>query len=240
VQFNTGYLFSPISNAGTGTFSSVFCARRRLDGTLYAVKKINKKICSESEGNLVVKESCALAALTGCPHLIRYFGCWIDDGHLHIQTEYCNKGSLDRFITPHRGILDPEIPGVSSVPVMDDVAISRVNKERVGFDAKSVEYGISSINDEVFSDDDDVNDDENGCGGGDVDREHSHSQCDVASVHVTMSVGTVQGGRQGVLGKETDSTQDIGDKYDQNEFLNSDKENTTENESKISEELPQT
>jgi hypothetical protein len=65
---------------------------------LYAVKRIKKKISSESEGRLVVKESCALASLMSCPFMIRYFGCWIDDGHLHIQTEYCDKGSMDCFV----------------------------------------------------------------------------------------------------------------------------------------------
>jgi hypothetical protein len=64
----------------------------------YAVKRIKKKISSESEGRLVVKESCALASLISCPYMIRYFGCWIDDGHLHIQTEYCDKGSMDCFV----------------------------------------------------------------------------------------------------------------------------------------------
>ena len=65
---------------------------------LYAVKRIKKKISSESEGRLVVKESCALASLMSCPYMIRYFGCWIDDGHLHIQTEYCDKGSMDCYV----------------------------------------------------------------------------------------------------------------------------------------------
>ena len=91
-----------IFETGVGTFSSVFCARRRLDGILYAVKRIKKKIGSESEGRLVIKESCAHAALGSCPSLIQYFGCWMDDGHLHIQTEYCDRGSMDCFVIPAR------------------------------------------------------------------------------------------------------------------------------------------
>ena len=87
-----------MSKTGSGTFSSVYCARRRLDGILYAVKRIKRKISGESEGKLVIKESCAHAALAGCPHLIQYFGCWLDDGHLHIQTEYCDHGSMDCFV----------------------------------------------------------------------------------------------------------------------------------------------
>ena len=89
----------------------MFCAKKRLDGTLYAVKRIKKKISSENEGKLIVRESCALASLMNCPYMVRYFGCWIDNGHLHIQTEYCDKGSLDCFVMSlnHR-TLDPLIP----------------------------------------------------------------------------------------------------------------------------------
>ena len=72
---------------------------------LYAVKKIKKKIGSVSEGNIVVKETCAHAALTGCPNLVRYFGCWLDDGHLHIQTELCDLGTLDRFVVSSTGTI---------------------------------------------------------------------------------------------------------------------------------------
>ena len=53
---------------------------------LYAIKRIVKTIMSDKEGKLVIREACAHAALVGCPHMIQYFGCWLDDGHLHIQT----------------------------------------------------------------------------------------------------------------------------------------------------------
>ena len=101
---------------GEGTFSTVFCAKKRLDGTFYAVKRIKKKISSENEGKLIVRESCALASLMNCPYMVRYFGCWIDNGHLHIQTEYCDKGSLDCFVmsTNHR-TSDPLIPENSNI-----------------------------------------------------------------------------------------------------------------------------
>lgn len=94
--------FEHIKGIGVGTFSSIFLARRRLDGIVYAVKRISKKINSEKEGILVVKEACAHAALAGCPHMVQYFGCWLDDGHLHIQTEYCDVGSLELFVSSRR------------------------------------------------------------------------------------------------------------------------------------------
>ena len=66
------------------------------------MKRIKKRISSENEGKLVIRESCAHAALTGCPNLIQYFSCWLDDGHLHIQTEYCDRGSMDCFVSQEK------------------------------------------------------------------------------------------------------------------------------------------
>lgn len=100
----------------------------------YAVKRIKKKISSESEGRLVVKESCALASLMSCPYMIRYFGCWIDDGHLHIQTEYCDKGSLDCFVSnPNARTSDLLIPDDKNLNINgndeddDDIQINHDN-----------------------------------------------------------------------------------------------------------------
>ena len=84
---------------GEGTFSTVFKSRNRLDGCLYAVKKLKRKITNRSSRIDILKEVCALAALADCPHLIRYYACWIEDSHLWIQTELCLKTTLDIFVS---------------------------------------------------------------------------------------------------------------------------------------------
>ena len=106
--------FEHVRDIGMGTFSSIFCARRRLDGVLYAVKRIAKKIASEKEGRLVIREACAHAALVGCPHLVQYFGCWLDDGHLHIQTEFCDVGSMEVFVC--KATRDGAVPATYACP----------------------------------------------------------------------------------------------------------------------------
>ena len=45
-----------------------------------------------------MKEVCAHSALQGCPQVVQYFSCWIDDGQLHIQTEHFSLGNLDCLI----------------------------------------------------------------------------------------------------------------------------------------------
>jgi len=92
--------FEIIRLLGEGVSSTVHSCRKRLDGQLYALKKIKRKINSDNEGKHVLKEAQAHAALIGCPNITQYFGCWIDDGHLNIQTELCNYGSLDIFVKP--------------------------------------------------------------------------------------------------------------------------------------------
>jgi serine/threonine protein kinase len=85
---------------GEGVSAVVYKARRRLDGQLYAVKKLKLRIQGETHGLLATKEACALSVLQGCPHIMRYFGCWIEDSHLWIQTELCMPITLEDYIAP--------------------------------------------------------------------------------------------------------------------------------------------
>jgi hypothetical protein len=87
--------FEVFETLGEGSFSEVLKARRRLDGMYYAIKKLKKRITNDKEGSLYVREVCALAILQSCPNIVRYFGSWIDDGYLHIQTEICELGNLE-------------------------------------------------------------------------------------------------------------------------------------------------
>lgn len=91
--------FEEVSVLGEGTFSVVTCVRHRLDGSLYAIKKIKEKIQSESHGKLMLRESCAFSALQGCPNLVQYYNSWIDDQHLYIQLELCHIGSLEDLLS---------------------------------------------------------------------------------------------------------------------------------------------
>lgn len=92
------YDFETQGILGEGVQSVVYCAKRRVDGCYYAVKKLKRQILSEKEGSLLTKESCALAAFSGCPHLLQYFSSWIEDGFLYIQTELCPLGSLETLV----------------------------------------------------------------------------------------------------------------------------------------------
>lgn len=91
--------FEEVAQLGEGSFSTVLCARHRLDGNLYAIKRIRMRIQSENHGRLITREVCAFTALTGCPNLIRYFSSWVEDNQLYMQLELCPLGSLEDLIS---------------------------------------------------------------------------------------------------------------------------------------------
>jgi serine/threonine protein kinase len=83
---------------GRGTFGVVYKCRNRLDGCLYAVKVTNQQFKGRVDRERVLKEVFALSALCNeeeNPHIVRYFGAFVDQGHLYIQTELCDRSLQD-------------------------------------------------------------------------------------------------------------------------------------------------
>jgi wee1-like protein kinase len=74
---------------GKGNFSVVYRAQHKIDGCVYAVKKTKGtvKTCRSEAQFLAALSSCGAAS---SEHIVRYYGCWIEDGRLHIQTELCD------------------------------------------------------------------------------------------------------------------------------------------------------
>lgn len=91
--------FEELRVLGEGTFSTVTCVRHRLDGTLYAVKRIKESIVSERQSHTLLREVNALSVLQGCPQIVKYYSSWVDNHHLFIQTELCHLGSLEDIIS---------------------------------------------------------------------------------------------------------------------------------------------
>lgn len=74
----------------------------------YAVKKSKSKLHGEIARARRMEEVEILKELGQHDHVLELFGSWEDEGHLYIQTEFCDNGSLDKFLTQHgdRGRLD--------------------------------------------------------------------------------------------------------------------------------------
>ena len=57
---------------GRGSYSAVYKVRHRLDGTMYAVKKMIRPVTSEADLQHALNEVFALSVLQSCPYILRY------------------------------------------------------------------------------------------------------------------------------------------------------------------------
>ncbi|OQV25402.1 putative Wee1-like protein kinase [Hypsibius exemplaris] len=89
--------FVELDVIGSGHFGRVTKVRKRLDGVTYAIKRTQESVQKTSFSD-VVREVFALAALEWNPNVLRYFSSWIEGGHLYIQSEYCDAGTLGQQI----------------------------------------------------------------------------------------------------------------------------------------------
>ncbi|PNH59698.1 hypothetical protein VD0002_g7872 [Verticillium dahliae] len=114
--------FDKVELVGKGEFSSVFrvvkCTSARasflsiFNGTpsrhspgspepdrIYAVKKARRPIMGPKDRENKMREVHALQALTHADHVIHYVDSWEHELHLFIQTEFCDEGTLDKFLS---------------------------------------------------------------------------------------------------------------------------------------------
>lgn len=81
----------------TGTFGEVYKCTNLLDGIAYAIKK-TKKTIYHSQEYFIRKEVYAHSVIGRHPNIVSYFTAWHEKGHIYIQTEFCNGGTLERMI----------------------------------------------------------------------------------------------------------------------------------------------
>lgn len=81
----------------TGAFGEVYKCTNLLDGITYAIKK-TKKTIYKSQEYFIRKEVYAHSVIGRHPNIVSYFTAWHERGHIYIQTEFCNGGTLERMI----------------------------------------------------------------------------------------------------------------------------------------------
>jgi wee1-like protein kinase len=104
--------FTDVGHIGKGSFSDVFKVRSRIDGQVYAIKRLKKQCATEADRRRCEAEArvhASLAyALESDPslsvHIVRYHTSWFEDGRLFLQTEYC-PASLPDLIADRGGPL---------------------------------------------------------------------------------------------------------------------------------------
>ncbi|KAF2746820.1 kinase-like protein [Sporormia fimetaria CBS 119925] len=108
--------FDSVSLAGKGVFSSVYRAEKRVARApgfsprtqVWAVKKSIKPFAGPNDRQKKLNEVRILEELKGHEHVISLEDHWEVNGHLYIQTEYCEEGNLQNFLdhAGNKGRLD--------------------------------------------------------------------------------------------------------------------------------------
>ncbi|KAJ9472739.1 Wee1-like protein kinase [Diplonema papillatum] len=80
-----------------GAFGEVQCYRHKLDGRLYAIKRLASKISSAGDREVKFREARLLASLRHA-HVARYHSVWVEpQGHVCVAQEWCDGGSASAF-----------------------------------------------------------------------------------------------------------------------------------------------
>ena len=65
---------------------------------VFAVKKVRLPYFGQREREAKLREVAALEAVRDCENVLQIFDHWEQNGHLYIQTEYCDEGGMDGFL----------------------------------------------------------------------------------------------------------------------------------------------
>ena len=95
--------FTDVAHIGKGSFSDVFRVKSRVDGQLYAIKRLKKQVSSEADRVRSEREARMHALVTHsvdqdpslAVHIIRYHNAWFEDGRMFLQTELCPSSLPD-------------------------------------------------------------------------------------------------------------------------------------------------
>eukprot|EP00123_Amoebidium_parasiticum_P014407 comp22488_c0_seq1/m.33924 comp22488_c0_seq1/g.33924 ORF comp22488_c0_seq1/g.33924 comp22488_c0_seq1/m.33924 type:complete len:455 (-) comp22488_c0_seq1:505-1869(-) len=101
--------FVIVSRLGKGSFGEAFKVQSKEDGQHYAVKCSGKRFTSNSDRRRQIDEANYIRSLGAHPNCLRYYGAWEEDCVLYIQTELCERGSLQRYLDEIQYVPEPQI-----------------------------------------------------------------------------------------------------------------------------------
>lgn len=112
--------FEKVEMIGTGQFSYVFRVTEKdssqdskpsslpMPDRVFAVKKSRQPFQGIKDRERKLQEVNVLKALGHSDHIVHLLDTWEDKNHLYIQTEFCEEGSMDLFLSQvgRKGRLD--------------------------------------------------------------------------------------------------------------------------------------
>ncbi|KAJ1805855.1 mitosis inhibitor protein kinase swe1, partial [Coemansia sp. RSA 2599] len=124
--------FEIISRAGEGHFSSVFSVRSLVDGQMYAVKRTRHPFTGRQERARRLREVDILWTVSPCDGIVRLVTAWEQFGHLYMQFELCEQGSLEGFLD-RRAQADERLPEARAWAILAHAAhaVSRLHESDI-------------------------------------------------------------------------------------------------------------
>jgi serine/threonine protein kinase len=90
--------FEILDILGNGSFANVFKVQDRISKLVYAIKRTNRPFAGFNDRSRKIKEVETMWSLNLHPSCLSLIDCWEQHGHLYLQLEYCDSGSLHSFI----------------------------------------------------------------------------------------------------------------------------------------------
>ncbi|TWU72423.1 hypothetical protein ED733_002861 [Metarhizium rileyi] len=101
-EFSTVYRVTKLEHANAFALGNVTpsnsASRSPVKGQVFAVKKSRHSYHGPKDRETKLREVRILQALTHAEHVIQYVDDWEHNFHLYIQTEFCEEGTLDKFL----------------------------------------------------------------------------------------------------------------------------------------------
>lgn len=98
--------FHEFSQLGRGAYGTCYRVRSRLDGKVYAMKKINARFMDDKQQRRALDEVKLLKRVSH-PHIIEHHNSFFEDSSLHIIMEYAEGGDLEQFLQRRKKARNP-------------------------------------------------------------------------------------------------------------------------------------
>ncbi|KAL1915355.1 uncharacterized protein VTP21DRAFT_6813 [Calcarisporiella thermophila] len=98
--------FNIIARLGHGEFSEAFKVQEKSTGRLFAVKKTKYPFIGTKDRLSRLEEVDILWSLGRHAHVIELVDAWEQFGHLYLQMELCENGSLDTYLEQYGGRIE--------------------------------------------------------------------------------------------------------------------------------------
>lgn len=105
--------FEVLEVLGNGSFANVFKVMDRKTDQIYAIKRTTRPFIGFSDRARKIQEAETMWQLGSHANCLSLIGCWEQRGHLYLQLEYCDGGSLHNLI--HRMVQQEQIISESSL-----------------------------------------------------------------------------------------------------------------------------